>query len=455
MNVRIATRVALFLAVLLGLYSCEEKPVDSGADAKLVEDYSYEVAHEWNELFLEIERYAQGYRPGPAPRALAYLGYAAYEACISGMPEYNSLQLEFGLNLPKVEAGAEYHWPTVVNASNAFLMNKFFSSRAADIALLKSRNEGRYILQIAPDVFNRSVAHGTAVAAAVWDWAKTDPIGHDAHIDPFGDYNWQAAYNGPGDWEATLPGPGRGMFPYWGEARAFATKAGERICRPPLPYSEAPSSMMYAQALEVYSQNTPTLSYETEWVGEFWSDDLVNLTFSPGPRFIAIANQVFELEDCNLATALLTNAKVGMALNDAAVACWHSKYHYNVERPVGYIRRIIDATWETNLENPLTGEKSISPSFPAYPSGHSTMSAAGAEALGSVFGYDYAMTDRCHANRTEFEGTPRSFGSFFEMAQENAWSRVPLGVHWRMDCDEGVRFGTEIGRRVNRLPWTN
>ena len=62
-------------------------------------------------------------------------------------------------------------------------------------------------------------------------------------------------------------------------------------------------------------------------------------------------------------------------------------------------------------------------------------------------------TDRCHENRSEFEGVPRSFGSFFEMAQESAWSRVPLGVHFRMDCEEGVRFGTGIGRQVNRLPW--
>jgi hypothetical protein len=59
----------------------------------------------------------------------------------------------------------------------------------------------------------------------------------------------------------------------------------------------------------------------------------------------------------------------------------------------------------------------------------------------------YGMTDYCHQGRAEFNGTPRTFGSFFEMAQENAWSRVPLGVHWRMDCEEGVRFGTEIAQK--------
>ncbi|MBK9108299.1 MAG: phosphatase PAP2 family protein [Saprospiraceae bacterium] len=114
---------------------------------------------------------------------------------------------------------------------------------------------------------------------------------------------------------------------------------------------------------------------------------------------------------------------------------------------------MIDPNYKPNLDNPLTGDVGFTPPFPAYPSGHSTMGAAGAEALASVFGYSYSMTDRCHEGRVEFEGVPRTFGSLYEMALENAWSRVLLGVHWRMDCDEGVRYGTVIGRKINALPW--
>ena len=188
-------------------------------------------------------------------------------------------------------------------------------------------------------------------------------------------------------------------------------------------------------------------------MGEFWSDDLVNLTFSPGVRFLAIGNQVLDREKSNLETAVWMTALVGTSCNDAGVACWYSKYYYNVERPESYIKRLIDPSWEPNLYNPLTGDEGMTPSFPAYPSGHSTMGAAGAEALGYIFGYSYGMTDNCHRNRTEFEGTPRTFSSFEEMALESAWSRVPLGVHFRMDSEEGVRFGKDIGRAVHRLPW--
>ncbi|MCC6459569.1 MAG: vanadium-dependent haloperoxidase [Saprospiraceae bacterium] len=443
--------------LLLGLLvqSCGDgkiDPVDKGVSA-----YSHEISTKWNLLFLEVERHAAGFRPGPAPRSLGYMGFAAYEACVPGMPDYNSLaHLYAGLSIPAAEGG-EYHWPSVVNAVYGYLMPRFLGGVSNDLkqkmADMEASNESAFQAAVSADVFQRSKKRGQDVAEAVWQWSTTDSYGHDAFKDPFGNYDWQANYKKPGDWVATTPGPGKGMFPYWGKVRVWALPEDEKISRPPLPYSEATTSAMYAQALEVYAQNTPVQSDDSEWIGEFWSDDLLDLTFSPPPRWIAIANQVLDNEDSNLETALETYAKIGMAINDAGVGCWNSKYYYNVERPITYIRRLIDPSWDTNLENPITGENSLTPSFPAYPSGHATFGAAGAEALASVFGYAYSMTDRCHESRAEFIGTPRTFGSFYEMAQENGWSRVPLGVHFRMDSEEGVRYGTVIGRHVNDLPW--
>lgn len=445
--------LAILAALIIGIQSCSKDPKED-VSIKLVERYSSEVIKEWNDLYLEVERYAAGYRPTPAPRSLGYLGIAAYEACVGGMPSFNSLENEFSnLIIPQSDPNLEYHWPTVVNAIYGLMMPRFFENRESEINDLRNRLNDEFRSETTAEVFDRSVQHGEAVAEAVWKWAASDGIGHEGHKDPFRGYDWEANYRKTGDWVPTFPGPGNGMFPYWGQARTFALSPTDRTCRPPLTYSESTTSVYYSQAIEVYAQNTPSLSFTDQWIGEFWSDDLLDLTFSPGPRWIAIANQVYELENSNLETAIYCNAKVGMSLNDAAVGAWHSKYFYNIERPETYIKRLIDPEWNSNLNNPLTGEKSISPSFPAYPSGHATMGAAGAEALASVFGYGYSMTDNCHQYRTEFVGSPRSFTSFFEMAQENAWSRVPLGVHWRMDSDEGVRFGTEIARTVSRLPW--
>lgn len=446
----------IMLAILAaGLFVPACKDADN-EEANLVKNYPNDVSHDWTELFLEVERYAAGYRPGPAPAALAYMGLSAYEACITGMPDYNSVaNLYPGLSIPA--PSGDYHWPTVVSASYAHLMPLFFVKASDDFKQQMIALDNQYydkgVSEAGQAIADRSRAYGKSVAEAIWAYEKTDAVGHDHYLDPFQGYDWSAHYTKDGDWKPTFPGPGKPMGAVWGGARTFAISQDERLSRPPIQYSADPQSELYSQALEVYAQNTPTLSYEDEWVGEYWSDDLVNLTFSPGPRWAAIGNQVMKLENSNLETAIFMHVKMGMALNDAAVGCWYSKYAYNVERPQTYINRVFDPTWKPALYNPLTGEEGVTPSFPAYPSGHSTMGGAGAEVLGDVFGYAYSMTDRCHENRTEFEGVPRTFGSFFEMAQENAWSRVPLGVHFRMDCEEGVRFGTVIARKVNDLPW--
>ena len=446
---------AISLIISLFFSACgdvDPLPTDNG-----VRTYPHNVATKWNDLFLQIERQSPGYRPGPAPRALAYLGFAAYEACVPGMPEYNSLSnLYPGLAVPAAE-DIDYYWPAVANSVYPYLLNKFFPNMPDVLKQkmdgLEAQFESEFKGKTTSELLALSKKRGRAVATAFWNWSTTDKIGHEAYADPFGNYDWQANYTGPGDWVPTLPGPNKAMFPTWGKVRSFALSETDKLSRPPMPYSANNTSGMYSQAIEVYAQNTPQLSYESKWIAEFWSDDLVDLTFSPPSRWMAIALQVLEAQDSDLATALECYAKLGLTLNDAGVACWHSKYYYNVERPVSYIRRVIDPNWKTSLNNPLTGEKSLTPSFPAYPSGHATFGAAGAEALASVFGYSYSMTDRCHENRLEFIGTPRTFGSFYEMAQENAWSRVLLGVHFRMDCEEGMRFGTVIARKVNALPW--
>ncbi|HND87110.1 MAG TPA: phosphatase PAP2 family protein, partial [Saprospiraceae bacterium] len=151
--------------------------------------------------------------------------------------------------------------------------------------------------------------------------------------------------------------------------------------------------------------------------------------------------------------------------SDAGVATWHSKYVYNVERPVSYIRRILPAEYpeakdfSSILNNPPAGYSGVTPAFPAYPSGHSGFGGAGGKILSSIFEFNsihpgtFSFTDNCHKDRTDFIGSPRSFSSFRDMADEDAFSRIPLGVHFRMDCSEGVRLGELAAQRVLELPW--
>ena len=458
------TKILLIFGLFLSVFACQNLK----EDAPLAKSYNADVVLKWNTLYCEIERYAPGFRPAPGPRALAYMGLSAYHAILPGTPENNSLAsvLPGGLTIPEAESGAQYHWPTVVNASYAFMMKKFFNAMAsgdhADLYMKidEKKNElnAQYQKETDQSTFDRSVAYGEKVANAVYEWSKTDG-GHEANLDP-----QPVSYvppTGPGLWQPTYPNYGRGMFPYYGATvRPLAMNQTDLICPPPIPYSEAVGSKFREQAEYVKAMVDNINAngyggYEDHWIAEFWSDDNLNQTFGPPSRWIAITNQVVEQENPSLDKAVEVYTKIGMSLRDYVIACWKSKYYYNVERPVSYIRRLVDPNWTTVLNDATNGNKpkGITPPFPAYPSGHSGMGTAAAGPLTEAFGTNYSMTDRCHEFRIEFNGKPRSFNSFEAMAYENAVSRVPLGVHYEMDCIAGLELGRLAAKRVLELPW--
>ena len=452
-------RILLFVLFGAMIYSCTDDTGDVTTDITLTKDFTAEVPLAWYGLFLEIDRYSPGYRPPAASRMLGYVGLAGYEAAVPGMPDYNSLELEFpGLSIPSVESGAEYHWPTCVNAAYAASLKYFYPHiKATDsykIIGLEEQFNTRFTTELAPDVFSRSKAFGYEVAEAVYNYSKTDIAGHEAFTNPRPSSYVPPAIgpNGEKLWQPTFPDYTPALFPYWGNVRPFAMTQSDLIARPPLPYSENPNSKFYQQANEtrLWVNNA---NYEDKWIAEFWSDDFFEVTFEPAGRQIAIANILVEDEDLRLDQAVELYAKMGMAMCDAAIAIWNSKYIYNVIRPIQFIRTVMEPGWTTLLNHPVTGMKSMTPEFPAYPSGHSGFGSSASAIMAEIFGNTRPFTDNCHQNRTEFNGTPRSYNTILEAGVENAYSRLPLGVHFRMDCDEGVRLGYLAALRVQEMPW--
>lgn len=445
----------LFLgfAIIVLFSACKDDDAVTPSDNNLAKNEDASVPLAWMKLYLNLDRYANNFRPGPSPRALAYINIAAYESVTGGMPQFKSLQsLYQGLQIPTIDKSKEYHWPTVVNSVYATMMKRMVPGNILDpaqqsdlqfqILALEEEFYEEFQPKMGNQVMERSKQYGEEVANTVWEWSKTDQAGHEAFYNPRP--STYTPPSGPGLWQPTPPDYSPALYPYWGNARTFAIRQEDKLARPPLDFSEDPNSPLYAQAIEV-KNTVDNLSFTNQWIAEFWSDDFVGTMLSPPARWISIASQVVENEQVSMEMALYTLAKVSIALNDAGVACWFSKYTYNVERPVTYIRRVMDADWLPHWDT--------NPSFPAYPSGHSTFGAAAAEVLSHIFGYNYAMTDRTHEIRNDFYGMPRSFATFYEMAEENAYSRIPLGVHYRMDAEEGVRMGYQIGRAVNEMPF--
>lgn len=444
------------LTLLAVAFSCQRD--DNTLDiADHPSDYSYEMPQAWNNTITNVERYTTGYRPPIAARSMGYINLAAYESVQPGMEElYNSFDGYFpGLDVPEIEPGLEYNWALVLNATYARAAAHFYPTAPAaqlfEIFRLEDDFNDKYRPQVSNEVFVRSVEYGRRVADAVYRWSATDAVGHEAYLrtnDPS-----YVPPTGYGKWQPTYPDFAQALLPNWGKARTLAANQTD-VCPEPLAISSSPSAPVYKQAEEVQrvvNQIKAGNRYEDRWIADFWSDDCPILTFTPPSHWVAIASQVLQTTKAKLPLALETYAKVGIAVHDAGIRAWHEKYKYNVERPVDFIRREMEPNWNTIMCPDGSGQY-FTPPFPAYPSGHATFGAAAAEVLTDLFG-NFPFTDRCHEGRTEFIGTPRVFDNFYEAAEENAYSRVPIGVHFEMDATAGLDLGYGIGKKVNKLPW--
>ncbi|GJM32488.1 MAG: hypothetical protein DHS20C18_14890 [Saprospiraceae bacterium] len=441
------------------MFSCQKE--NYYKDSQPAANFTSKVPLSWNRLFLEVERYTPGYKPPVSARTSGYIGLIAYEAIVHGTDgEYRSFSGYFpGLELEAPDSDLEFHWETALHAAYEKAFQLFFPTAPAEqqFDILSQSNDIKLELRnsVAPDVYQRSYAFGKQIAQDIYDWSANDTWGHEGyHKNNDPDYT---PPTGIDLWKPTYPDFLPALLPHWGKVRTFAAQDGD-VVGPPHPFSTSEQSAIYQEAMEtrlLVNQIKQGEKEEDYWIAEFWSDDCPILTFSPSGRWISITNQLVDLEQLNLVKAVFTYAKVGMALSDAGVKCWGEKYNHNCLRPIDYIRDYMgDSEWNTIMCPDGSGGY-YTPNFPTYPSGHATFSAAAAEVLTGIFGASYTFVDRSHEDRTEFRGAPRTFTSFHEMALENAYSRVPLGVHFQIDSDAGTALGTIVGNRVNDLPWKN
>jgi hypothetical protein len=431
--------VFVLAAILtLSLVSCSALPW-----AAVAGRYDATVAVAWFGLAQTLVRETPGYTPPVAARVFGYLGVTLYQTVQPGMPGYRSLarRLNEFDGTPRLGWFARIHWPTAANAALAEITRVLFPdaspAKLVAIEILEEQFAKEYVTAIDVATFRRSEAWGKAVAAAVYTWSQSDG-GHDAQLHNFPDD--YTPPSGLGLWERTPPGFSPALQPYWGGNRPFVVADGEECpAGDPPPYSEAPDSQFYREAQEVYDVGQTRTPEQVE-IARFWADD-PGRTATPSGHWIGILGHVLVEEEATLADAAEAYATVGIAVADAFITCWNTKYRYNVVRPITYIQRVIDPTWNT----PEITDPVITPPFPEYTSGHSVQSGAAATVLTALFGEAYAFTDSTH------EGlglAPRAYASFWQAAEEAAISRLYGGIHFRSAIEQGLLQGRCVGEKV-------
>ncbi len=442
------------LAVLLVVFSSclkQEDPVEFLPTTPAASLCTNDVTWSWMEEYLTIEKNLPDFRPAPTCRALAYIHMGAYETAVPGMEKYRSLSYVID-GFPEVQSRYrvdQIDWNIALNAYYARTFKFFlFGSTAHDINTIQTLEKEKLnelSANVPQGIVNTSIEWGQGVANAIIAYSETDREGADqVRIARPSDYFPPV---GDGLWQPTAPDYGQALFPYWGKVRTFAALQGDQLSLPPTAtYNTSPTSTYYAENLEV-DIAVRNITNDSRWIAEFWSDDLTGMTFSPPARIFAIANQVISQEKMSLEETLHLYCVLGIALNDGAVACWNSKYTYNTERPETYIRKYIDPNFQTILGGAIS-TPGLNPAFPGYPSGHSTFAGVCWRIMEHFLGAQYTFTDQCHYGRLEFRGYPRTYTSWEQMANEDAFSRIPMGVHIRQDCVEGLRLGKVIAQHA-------
>ena len=347
------------------------------ASAKPASAYSAGVASDWFALALQLIQQTPGFSPPVAARALGYMGLALYESVEPGMPGYQSLagQLNELSSLPWAQPDEPLHWPTVANASLATMTRMMFSNATpenkARIDLLERSLPLKYTQDFDPnsitaDISNRSETFGKLMAMAIMTWARTDG-GHEAWGPVRRTRPIFVPPSGSGKWSATPPAFAPPLLPYWGENRPFVIKKAADCPAPPPPvYSEEVGSAFYKEGMEVYQISTAATQEQRQFA-LYWADD-AGKTPTPAGHWVYITNDLLKARKDSLATAAETFARLNLAMSDAFVAAWYTKYQLNVIRPVTYGQLVIDSNWVPTLI--------VTPPFPDYPSGHSVQSAA-------------------------------------------------------------------------------
>jgi membrane-associated phospholipid phosphatase len=379
----------------------------------------------WNEQALGSIR-AEKTPPPKASRALAMLHVAMHDAVNGIDKHYEQYQVTTGEPTEGASdvAAAVTAAHDVLAALYPARLSGFDGELAADLATLPS-NAAK----------TAGIAWGHSVAAAILASRSTD--GSTAVVT-------YIPGTGAGYWVPTPPAFLAALLPQWGGVKPFGIVDASRYVPPAPPTLN--STQYAAEVAEVKSLGSATSTTRTAdqtVIAKFWANGAGTAT--PPGHWNEIARTVTEGSGLTLSEEARLFALLNIAMADAAIVAWQTKYEYNFWRPVTAIRNanlvpqtasLVDGTWLPLL---------VTPNFPEYTSGHSTFSAAASAVLTRILNNsNFAFT----ASNSDFPGVERSFPSFEAAAAEAGMSRIYGGIHFQSGNRFGLRSGNDIGKDV-------
>jgi vanadium chloroperoxidase len=449
----------------------------------------------WNQIALEANRVShtngQDEQTGPtrSSRALAIVHLAMYDAYAgvindpANLPRY--MPVPPAPPAPRAGASAD---AAVAAAAHATLSDLFPSQTLFFDEVLAG----------AGTPADPGHGFGVAVAQAILADRAGDPGGASPGYTP----SLQRGRHRP---DPDNPGQGYHGAVYGAQSKGFAITQRFELAPPPFDNNEYVAALKEVRRRGIAPELMGTLpnnvngrTVDQTLIGIFWAYDGVAELGTPPRLYNQIIRRIAQTRrpgNPNVPNTVAENAPlfafVNAAMADAGILAWDQKYIHNFWRPVVGIREHdrsmgpaapqadnnisndCDPSW-LPLGAPRTNRigKNFTPPFPAYPSGHATFGAAafhitrrfyqvpnGNRQPDNLFNNLDFVSDEFNGISTDNKGTVRPRhrrdfpGGLWQMIEENARSRVYLGVHWIFDAFavQGGGNAPDLGRQVGGL----
>lgn len=380
--IRPARRAGPLLLAMLG--ACAD-----GVTAPLSEGTT-PTAVRWNALARELV-IADRMAPPIASRGYAYLSVAQYASALAARgihPDPFPPREVLTPSLGRTESAIAVASATILGVVFPTQKIRIAHELQADLSALRGRSAAA-----------AAIESGEAIGARIAGSLETRARGDGADI------QWSGRVpNGDGYWVGSGP-----QLPAWGLVRPWLWDAGSELrAIPPPPFTSDAFRAALAEVRDIADARTPA---QLE-IARFWADGAG--TYTPPGHWNELAADVIRSSELDELQAARTLALVNVAMMDAIIGCWDTKYTYWVIRPY--------------QADPAISTPIGQPPHPSYPSGHACSSSAAARVLAALF----------PARAAEFE----------RLAIEACDSRVYAGIHYRFDAEAGMQIGEKAATRA-------
>ena len=244
----------------------------------------------------------------------------------------------------------------------------------------------------------------------------------------------------PGDFRPVPPAVA--SQPGWGLVTPFGLVSGSQFRLPPPPpldsgrYAHDFNEVKLAGNTNAGSDVRP--QHRTD-VARFFS------VSSPVQAWNQAGRQVSAAQGKTLSENARIFALVNMAILDASIAAYDTKYFYNTWRPMAAIR---EGTLDYNKWTEADGGWSpliATPAFPSYPSAHATLSNAARTVLERVFGkHDLAIS----LSSPRAPGIVLNYTEWKQICDDIDDARIYGGIHFRFEQEAGSHQGQDVGHYI-------